>query len=46
MTKTARVYTIESLIRARGHVSFAQLLEVLAGCTRYFTSGSPIQATS
>ena len=29
MTKTARVYTIESLIRARGHVSFAQLLEVL-----------------
>ncbi|MCK6433615.1 MAG: WYL domain-containing protein [Aquabacterium sp.] len=29
MTKTARVYTIESLIRTRGHVSFAQLLEAL-----------------
>lgn len=29
MTKTARLYKIESLIRQRGHVSFARLLEEL-----------------
>ena len=29
MTKTARLYKIEMLIRQRGHVSFAQLLEAL-----------------
>jgi predicted DNA-binding transcriptional regulator YafY len=29
MTKTARLYKIEMLIRQRGHVSFAQMLEAL-----------------
>ncbi len=29
MTKTARLYKIEMLIRQRGHVSFAQLIEAL-----------------